>query len=202
MSQSLIFCNTTLKHAEPGTIDSDWQRFEGPRTYLLLEVGGDGCPVDLDFEIDVQVNPDTTHWISAVTYSYQASDPKYLALNDVDQISLEGNTKIENAWSSDAHTDIDMTGQFHSQQNGSLYFSISGTLDGNNLGQDPALSRGQILWHLNFPDFVAELKQQRDGSGAIHYYLNGDEIDEETFEGYFSEGGEPFYYSMNPENIQ
>jgi hypothetical protein len=194
-------CEADLIHMEPGTVQAGWSRFEGPRTYLSLEVSGSPCPVDLDFEIDVQSNPDTTHWISAVTYTYSVSDPGYLALNDVDQIVLNGNTRIDQAWSSNAHAGIEMSGEIHSQLYGTAYFEISGTLDGDSMSSDPSQSRGQILWHLDFPDFTAELKQVRDGK-EIHYYANNDEVSQDEFESYFSEGGEPFFYSMEPERIR
>jgi hypothetical protein len=194
-------CEADLLHLQPGTIDAGWARFEGPKTYLSLEVSGPACPVDLDFEIDVQSNPDTTHWISAVTYDYSVSDPAYLAMNDVDSIVLNGNTRIVQAWSSNAHADIEMSGEIHSQLYGPTYFEINGTLDGDSMSSDPSHSKGQILWHLEFPDFIAELKQTRDGK-QVHYYANNNEVSQAEFESYFSEGGEPFFYSMEPERIR
>jgi hypothetical protein len=142
------------------------------------------------FSLQQQANPAELYSITAMNYTYTATDPNYLTLNDVSGVTLNGGISLNNSGTSSANATVSVTGQIVSQQFGTIPVNINGFLQADD--SSGALN-GTVQYVFQFSGFLATFEQDYK-EGAITNLLNGNSITQAAFDAYFQSGGDPFYY--------
>ncbi len=181
-------CTVQITPAAPTFTDSDEPT---PQVYFSLDAtNNDDCPMTMSFDIESQISPAENYTITAMNYSYAASDTSFDAMNDVNGITLNGGVSLTGMGTSSANVSMQVSGEINSQKLGNIPVSIQGILQGAT--PDGALT-GVIVWQFQFSDFMASFEQDYT-KGAITYSLNGNPITQAAFDAYFESAGDPFYY--------
>ncbi|MDR3606524.1 MAG: hypothetical protein P4M08_03985 [Oligoflexia bacterium] len=162
-----------------------------PIVFFDLTAANATCPVNMNFEIQLQQDPVQNFYVSALDYAYNVQDPSFATMNDVDQVSLSGGVNEQNMGTGSAYAAIQVTGQIHSQTIGNIPINIQGVL--NSTDSSGTLG-GKIQWQFQFPDFTANFEQDYD-QGTVSNSLNSQSLSQSEFESYFQLGGDPFYYT-------
>ena len=148
-----------------------------------VKVAGAACPVAATVAFAASGDQSSLDGSLALTYTVQ--DTEYRGFNDVDGASINGTIKASG--SSDSMTmSLDVSGNIHSQKKGDVVFKVTATADGSMNSNGTSKANSDVTLHLEYTDFVADLRFKTESDGTSTYYVNDGEVTKDEFNKYLT----------------
>lgn len=154
--------------------------------YHTFKVLGPNCPINLD---DKPVDPPTDANTHTDTTTYKVVNPSYAAMTDVDSVKIN----LTMSMPDDGSISFQGDGSFHSQKMGAL---LGVTITGKGTADLSGEAKLLITLEVQFPGFVALLRENADTSSGNSYLLNGASLTQDEVDTYITPP-----YLTNPNSL-